>query len=64
MEKNIIVGEELERTIESNLGELTYMLLQSYEENIIQVNVLLLPIIFMGADKVLKIYEYIIHIQD
>lgn len=64
MEKNIIVGEELERTIESNLGELTYMLLQSYEENIIQVNVLLLPIIFMGANKVLKIYEYIIHIQD
>lgn len=64
MEKNIIVGEELERTIESNLGELTYMLLQSYEENIIQVNVLLLPIIFMVANKVLKIYEYIIHIQD
>ncbi|XP_044760951.1 bacitracin synthase 3-like [Coccinella septempunctata] len=38
MEKNIIRGEEIERSIESNLGELTYILLQSYEENVLQID--------------------------
>ncbi|KAK9871403.1 hypothetical protein WA026_011656 [Henosepilachna vigintioctopunctata] len=38
MDKNIVKGEHLEKLIEGNLGELTYSLLNNYEENVIQID--------------------------
>lgn len=38
MDKNIVKGDEIELDIESNLGQLTYLLLQTYEENVIQID--------------------------
>ncbi|XP_045474910.1 4-coumarate--CoA ligase 1-like [Harmonia axyridis] len=38
MEVNIIKGEEFERKITSNLGELSLLVLQTYKDNIVQID--------------------------
>lgn len=35
--KNLVVGPELERLIDTSLGELLLLILKSYDENILQV---------------------------
>lgn len=35
--KNLVIGSELERIIDSSLGELLLLVLKSYDENILQV---------------------------
>lgn len=37
--KNLIIGPELERLIDTSLGELLLLVLKSYDENILQVSI-------------------------
>lgn len=36
--KNLIIGPELERLIDGSLGELLLLVLKSYEDNVLQVD--------------------------
>lgn len=39
--KNLVIGPELEKIIDTSLGELLLLVLKSYEENILQVKVII-----------------------